>query len=249
MYRSLNCLIALLICASAFGAEGGGAPSSETGGAPSGACQVAVLVNGFTLQYSRRQTEGAVTRVWLCGVGGATGYLEVPSVQIERFEHGETSFPLASDSAPGVPASEKPEAGNSIESLIRSAALRHQVDPDFVASVVKAESDFNPKAVSAKGAQGLMQLMPQTAESLGVENAFDPAANVEAGTKYLRQLLEQYGGDAAKALAAYNAGPQTVKQFGGIPPYRETRAYVVRVIEDFNAKKLEQHAKSHTANH
>ncbi|HXH50699.1 MAG TPA: lytic transglycosylase domain-containing protein [Terriglobia bacterium] len=249
MFRLLNCLIALSVCAAAFGADGGGVGSPKSAEVGQVGCQVAVLVNRFTIQYSRRETVDAVTRLWLCGVGGVTGYLEVPRQQIERFEHGEAPFPLASDSPPAAQAREKPAVGNSIENLIRNVALRHQVDPDFVASVVKAESGFNPRAVSAKGAQGLMQLMPQTAEKLGVENAFDPTANVEAGTKYLRQLLELYGGDAAKALAAYNAGPQTVKQYGGIPPYRETRAYVVRIIRDFNAKKLEQLAKSHTAKH
>jgi len=134
--------------------------------------------------------------------------------------------------------------GNPLRGLIASTALRHKIDPEFVASVVKAESSFNPKAVSPKGGQGLMQLMPQTAASLSVENALDPAANVEGGTKYLRQLLDQYDGDARKALAAYNAGPQRVEHYGGIPPYRETRAYVTRVIEDFNCKKREQQADS-----
>jgi soluble lytic murein transglycosylase-like protein len=137
---------------------------------------------------------------------------------------------------------------DSIKKLIASAAWRHQIDPDFVASVVKAESGFNPTALSSKGAQGLMQLMPRTAASLGVENPFDPAANVEGGTKYLRQLLDHYAGDAVKALAAYNAGPQQVEHFGGIPPYRETRAYVARVINDYNFKKLEQQTESRAAN-
>ena len=89
-----------------------------------------------------------------------------------------------------------------------------------------------------------MQLMPLTAASLGVENALDPASNMEGGTRYLRQLLDQYGGDAAKALAAYNAGPQRVQQYGGVPPYAETRAYVARIIGDYNRKKLQQHTDS-----
>ena len=91
-----------------------------------------------------------------------------------------------------------------------------------------------------KGAQGLMQLMPGTASQLGVPNAFDPEANVEGGTKYLRELLERYNFDLVKALAAYNAGPQRVEQFGGVPPYYETRAYVARVVRDFNKKKAAQ---------
>ena len=107
-------------------------------------------------------------------------------------------------------------------------------------SVIKAESGFNVRAVSPKGAQGLMQLMPGTASQLGVPNAFDPQANVEGGTKYLRELLERYNFDLVKALAAYNAGPQRVEQFGGVPPYYETRAYVARIVRDFNKKKAAQ---------
>jgi len=109
-----------------------------------------------------------------------------------------------------------------------------------VNSVIKAESGFNTHAVSPKGAQGLMQLMPGTASKLGVPNAFDPQANVEGGTKYLRELLERYNFDLVKALAAYNAGPQRVEQFGGVPPYYETRAYVARIVRDFNKKKAAQ---------
>ena len=107
-------------------------------------------------------------------------------------------------------------------------------------SVIKAESGFNVQAVSPKGARGLMQLMPGTASQLGVPNAFDPQANVEGGTKYLRELLERYNFDLVKALAAYNAGPQRVEQFGGVPPYYETRAYVARIVKDFNKKKAAQ---------
>jgi soluble lytic murein transglycosylase-like protein len=121
--------------------------------------------------------------------------------------------------------------------LIASAALRHQIDPDFVASVVKAESGFLPTAVSPRGAQGLMQLMPRTAAELGVRNALDPAENVEGGTTYLRRLLDRYDWDAVKALAAYNAGPQRVEQYGSAPPYPETRAYVARIINDYSRKK------------
>ncbi len=124
--------------------------------------------------------------------------------------------------------------------MVQSASGRYRLDPDLVNSVIKAESGFNTRAVSPKGAQGLMQLMPGTASKLGVPNAFDPEANVEGGTKYLRELLERYNFDLVKALAAYNAGPQRVEQFGGVPPYYETRAYVARVVRDFNKKKTAQ---------
>jgi soluble lytic murein transglycosylase-like protein len=107
-------------------------------------------------------------------------------------------------------------------------------------SVIRAESGFNPHAVSRKGAQGLMQLMPETASKLGVPNAFDPGANVDGGTRYLRELLERYNFDLVKALAAYNAGPKRVEQYGGVPPYYETRAYVASIVRDFNRKKLAQ---------
>jgi len=122
------------------------------------------------------------------------------------------------------------------------------VDPDLIRSVIKAESGFNPRAVSPKGAQGLMQLMPSTANQLGVKDAFAPGENIEGGTRYLRDLLVLYKNDMAKALAAYNAGPQRVAQYHGVPPYRETHAYVVRVIKDFNRTKLAARAatKQHT---
>jgi soluble lytic murein transglycosylase-like protein len=122
--------------------------------------------------------------------------------------------------------------------VINGAGERHQIDPDFLNSVIRAESGFNSRAVSKKGAQGLMQLMPQTASQLGVTNSFDPKANVEGGTKYLRELLEKYNFDVAKALAAYNAGPHRVEQYRGVPPYYETRAYIARIIRDFNRQKL-----------
>jgi hypothetical protein len=233
--------IAVLPAAGVFGADS--AP-----GAPAGhgaeACQAAVLRNGFTVEYVRREAAGPVTRLWLCAGGG---YAEIPSGQIESFEPGQSAdppAPAAPASAPVATASVAPPVEDPIKNWIAGAASRSQIDPDFLASVVQAESGFNPTAVSPKGARGLMQIMPHTAASLGVENAFDPAANLEGGTKYLRQLLDQYGGDAGKALAAYNAGPRRVEQYGGVPPYPETRAYITRIINDYNRKKLQQKAQS-----
>jgi len=127
---------------------------------------------------------------------------------------------------------------SDLNEVVRAASGTYHLDPDLVNSVIRAESGFNVRAVSPKGAQGLMQLMPQTASNLGVQNAFDPRANVEGGTRYLRELLERYNFDLVKALAAYNAGPQRVEQYGGVPPYYETKAYVARVVRDFNKKKL-----------
>jgi soluble lytic murein transglycosylase-like protein len=211
-------------------------------------CQRAVLRNGFTLQYVRREAAGTATRLWVCAEVG-DGYVEIPTERIARFEPNWTTVTSAPARAAVATAGTMLLSRGSIKKLISGAAGRHQIDPDFVASVVKAESGFHSEAVSAKGARGLMQLMPRTAASLGVDDALDPAANVEGGTKYLRQLLDQYNGDAVKALAAYNAGPQCVAQYGGMPPYRETRAYVARVIHDFNRKKLDQQAGSRVAKH
>jgi soluble lytic murein transglycosylase-like protein len=127
-----------------------------------------------------------------------------------------------------------------LNQLVSEASGRYRLDPDLVNSVIKAESGFNVRAVSRKGAQGLMQLMPDTASKLGVPNAFDAQANVDGGTRYLRELLERYNFDLVKALAAYNAGPRRVEQYGGLPPYYETHAYVARIVKDFNKKKLAQ---------
>jgi len=158
----------------------------------------------------------------------------------------QTSQPGASQSrtpqlvAAAAPAISSTTAPLDIEQLVRDASDRNRLDPDFVNSVIKAESGFHPRAVSRKGAQGLMQLMPGTAAQLGVSDAFDPKANVDAGTAYLSSLLDQYNDDPIKALAAYNAGPHRVDQYHGVPPYTETRAYVARIVRDFNAKKRAQ---------
>ena len=118
-----------------------------------------------------------------------------------------------------------------IDAAIDEAATRHNVDPNLVRSVVKVESNFNPNAVSRKGAMGLMQLMPATARSLKVSNPFDPQQNVDAGVRHLKQLLESYGGDVRLSLAAYNAGAGAVARSAGVPRFAETRNYVRRITE------------------
>jgi hypothetical protein len=116
-----------------------------------------------------------------------------------------------------------------IDNAIDEAAARHHVDPSLVRSVVKVESNFNPNAVSPKGAMGLMQLMPSTARSLNVSNPFDPQQNVDAGVRHLRRLLDSYGGDVRLSLAAYNAGSGAVARSAGVPHFRETENYVRRI--------------------
>jgi soluble lytic murein transglycosylase-like protein len=119
--------------------------------------------------------------------------------------------------------------------IIEAAASKYKVDPDLVEAIVKVESGGNPNAESPAGAQGLMQLMPETAASLGVSNSFDPVQNIEGGVRYLSQLLNYYGGDITKALAGYNAGPGAVDEYNGVPPYKETRSYIQRVLSAYAA--------------
>jgi membrane-bound lytic murein transglycosylase MltF len=195
--------------------------------APLFACgaDLAVLTNGFSIRHERREVVGSVTRLYLGS--DRDGYVDVPTDEIDRFEKDL--------SAPAGAAAHNSQPMNEV---INAVSSRHHLDPDLINSVIHAESGFNPRAVSSKGAQGLMQLMPQTAQKLGVADAFDPDANVEGGTRYLRELLERYNFDLIKALAAYNAGPQRVEQYHGVPPYHETQAYVARIVRDFNRKKL-----------
>ncbi len=129
-----------------------------------------------------------------------------------------------------IPVAMEPAA---LDQVVHESAEKNHVDPALVRAVISTESNWNSSAVSSKGALGLMQLIPGTAERLGVGNAFDPAQNVAAGTRYLGMLLQRYDGDVSKALAAYNAGPGAVDRFGGVPDYRETRNYVEKVTSTY----------------
>jgi hypothetical protein len=183
--------------------------------------EIALLSSGLTLKLDGHRTEGGLVVLVLKG-GGEMG---VPPGAVRGFVPDEVLDEVA------VPP------GGDLREIAAAAARRHGLDPDLVVAVASVESGFRPEAVSPKGAQGLMQLMPRTAASLGVEDAFDPAQNLDGGARHLGQLLTLYDGDVARALAAYNAGEGAVQRHGGVPPYRETRAYVRKVLERYRAAK------------
>ncbi|NJN64531.1 MAG: lytic transglycosylase domain-containing protein [Acidobacteria bacterium] len=167
--------------------------------------------------------------------GGNT--MRIPEASIREIR------PIAPDPAPPAPEpnrvswQQKPwyPRVQPYESLFLAAAKRHGVEPELIVSVAHQESRFDPFAISPKGAQGLMQLMPATASTLQVDDPFDPAQNIEGGTKWLKRLLDLYAGDLDLALAAYNAGEKAVERYGGIPPFRETQDYVRTVRETYQA--------------
>jgi hypothetical protein len=213
--------------------------------------EYALLSNGGRLRVDRHEQAGTKVRLYLAG-----GTIEIDSAEVRGFEAEEpepragTIAPGERPGAPGVSVSTpaippaaaptesasapKPPASEQLapQQLANAAAAKYGLPPSLVRSVMKAESGFQPSAVSPKGAVGLMQLMPATAQSLGA-NPFDPAQNVDAGTRYLRSLLEKYNGLLRHALAAYNAGPEAVEKHGGVPPFAETLDYIRRVEREF----------------
>ena len=199
------------------------------------AADLAQLRNGFSIRHERREVMGSITRLYL-GPDSA-GYVDVATADIVAYEHDDTPAPVRAVAVAKAPLV---QTAPDYADLVQQASERTQIDPAFIRSVIRAESAFNPRAVSPKGAVGLMQLMPGTATQLGVTNPLEPAANVDGGTRYLRQLLLQYHGDAIKALAAYNAGAARVDRYHGVPPFHETHAYVTRIINDYNRQKLAQ---------
>jgi len=212
--------------------------------------ETAVLRTGFSISHDHRQQIGDTTRLFLSS--SEQEYVDVPTDSIASFEKEEVA---PAPTACTVATLQQPA---TVDQIVERAARDNQLDSDFVRAVIRAESQGNANAVSRKGAQGLMQLMPQTAAGLGVKNSFDPNENVAAGTRYLRGLLSQYHNDPVRALAAYNAGAGRVQQYHGVPPYKETHAYVAGIIRDFNRRKLEQTrvaknqkrlAKASTGNH
>ena len=214
---------------------------------PCPAADSAVLRNGFSILHERRQIIGTITRLYVSADNSS--FVDIPTAEIDHFEAVPIeAAPLESalnvDSSQSKLRSPKETIQRALDlnEVVKTASGTYNLDPDLVNSVIRAESGFNVRAVSPKGAQGLMQLMPQTASQLGVQNAFDPQANVEGGTRYLRELLVRYDFDLIKALAAYNAGPQRVEQYGGVPPYYETKAYVARIVRDYNKKLAAKNA-------
>lgn len=125
----------------------------------------------------------------------------------------------------------------NIDEIVETFSNKYGIDGDFIKAIIKQESGFNQNATSKKGAMGLMQLMPKTAESLGVLDAYNPTQNIEGGVKYLKSLLDKFDNNRELALAAYNAGPSAVKKYGGIPPYKETQNYVNSIMDTYNKVK------------
>ncbi len=205
---------------------------------PSYAADLAVLRNGFSVRHDHHQEMGSTTRLFF--FADDSSFTDVPTEQIASYEKDLTPPEAAPSSVSVLTNSQKATSAVRINEVVNTASAAFHLDPDLVNSVIHAESGFNAHAVSPKGARGLMQLMPGTANQLGVNDAFDPEANVTGGSRYLRELLERYNFDLIKALAAYNAGPERVEQYQGVPPFRETRAYVARIVHEYNTKKIAQ---------
>ena len=203
------------------------------------------LRNGFEITCHHHATANSRVRLYL--EKGNQNYIEVAPGDIVAVERVPDPAPTPTPDPPKAPApvadlpvgdvrSDVKLSAADLNEMLAKAGHEHNVDIDLLASVVKAESGGNARAVSPAGAQGLMQLMPGTAADLGVSDSFKPEQNVRGGSTYLDELLTRYHDNLALALAAYNAGPAAVDKYNGIPPYRETKLYVARVIHEFNRR-------------
>ena len=201
------------------------------------------LTNGFDLTCDHYSATGDRVRLYMDS--GSTNFVEVNATDIVSNEHVDPPARGVRDTSSS--GREGRLTDTELHELLSRAGTAHDLDVDLLASVVRQESGGNARAVSHAGAQGLMQLMPGTAADLGVGNAFAPGENINGGTTYLDNLLSRYHDNLALALAAYNAGPAAVDRWHGIPPYRETRSYVARVIHEFNRRvAARQRAKGST---
>jgi hypothetical protein len=209
------------------------------------AAERVTLRNGFELRCDHHALVNGHMRLYLSA--GEDNYIEFAPEEIAAFEQvPDPPVVAAPATAQNSNRSAKLTPVDLREMLVR-AGTEHNLDVDLLASVVKAESGGNARAVSHAGAQGLMQLMPETAAGLGVQDSFQPEQNVRGGSTYLDALLTRYHDNVALALAAYNAGPEAVDKYHGIPPYSETRAYVARVIHEFNRRVLAREAEARRA--
>jgi soluble lytic murein transglycosylase-like protein len=190
--------------------------------------------------------------LWLTVVAIIMGVIlpsiyEEPKTALVAIQQPDLGQPEISDPIPEkIPLSDHDQtlpniswnsAERHFQPLVMKAADRYKVDPAMIMAIIMAESSYNPKAVSKKGAKGLMQLMPTTAKSLGVKDSFNPEHNINGGVQYFKKLLNQFGGDVELALAAYNAGSRKVKEHRGIPPYGATKYYVKKVIKYYRYYK------------
>ncbi len=181
-----------------------------------------VLRSGARLNVTAYQLLGERYRIQING-----GSAEIAAADVIAIEPEEIFIP-----APRMPLMQAPYGD-----MIQSAAKKYSVDADLIFSVIAAESNFNPRAISRRGARGLMQLLPATGTRFGVKDIFDPAQNIDAGTQYLRDLMARYQGDLVLTLAAYNAGPGAVQRYGRVPPYNETISYVRAIRKTYAQRK------------
>lgn len=195
------------------------------------------LTNGFSLVCDHRAASPTPDKVRLYMDAGSENFIEVAPGQIASSEY--VILPPVRAAEPASAKAEEILTPADLHQLLDRAGTEHNLNADLLASVVREESGGHPHAVSRAGAEGLMQLMPGTAAKLGVADAFAPGENIRGGTAYLDSLLKRYHENLALALAAYNAGPAAVDRWHGIPPYRETRLYVARVIHEFNRRVAE----------
>jgi soluble lytic murein transglycosylase-like protein len=196
--------------------------------APALCAEYVVLRSGQRLTVTGYQLLGDKYRLQMNG-----GFVEIPIAEVVAIEPEEVFTPIV------VPVKAGALGQNAqFGQFIQSAATRFHVDADLISSVIAIESNFNPKAVSRRNARGLMQLIPGTANRLGVRNVFDPAENIDAGARYLGELLHRYDNDLILALAAYNAGPERVQKYGRVPPFPETMSYVRRVKHTYDQRKM-----------